>query len=425
MALFNAVAVVAALWLFVVALGKPRLLTYTIFALSPTQFIFIPVSNFFLSPADVLIVAAGMAFICRLAAGDRRSASAVWQHRYLVLMVGTYLFGFAVLGIFTRTLVRLVMSIFVSVLACETLRRTEHVGRASAALVLAGVVDGAYGLVFYAIGQPLYPGRFSGMSGVNFSAAVILTAAAIVLARSAHARRWMTLARPGALIALGAATLSQMGVLGFVTSWILVLRRVMSRRTMARLAVAAVVAIAVAFASSSVRATLANRNTRQLEADGVERNSVDVRWNILRTAWKGIEANPLVGVGFAGFQSFSTIDPEIAASTGGVGYGTHNTYIEVIVEGGILAFLFLLAHLAQYVRPLRSVLHDVESRQDMILASALVGFPLALVAAALSNVLIDYHFWCVCGLALAGLRVRERRLFLAQHRQQPMLHSTM
>ena len=415
-------AIVLALWLFVLALVKPRLLTYAIFALSPTQFIFIPVSNFFLSPADVLIVAAGAAFVFRLAAGDRRSASALWQHRYLVLMVGAYLLGFAVLSIFTRTIVRLVMSILVSVLACETLRRTEHVGRAAAALVLAALVDGLYGLVFYAIGQPLYPGRFSGMSGVNFSAAVILTAAAIVLARSAHARRWVTLARPGALIALGAATLSQMGALGFATSWIVVLRRVVSRRNTGRLALAGVAVIIVALASSSVRATLVNRNTRQLEADGVERNSVDVRWNILRTAWKGIEANPIVGVGFAGFQAYSTIDPDIAASTAGVGYGTHNTYIEVIVEGGILAFLFLLAHFWQYVRPLVSVLRDVDSRQDMVLASALVGFPLVLVAAALSNVLIDYHFWCVCGLAMAGLRLPGRRVSLQQHAQAGAAH---
>src|SRR5215469_11340612 len=162
-------------WLFAIAVSRPRLVLYAIFALSPTQFIFIPVSTFFISPADVLVLVAGMAFAARLGAGSRAARISIWKHRYLFLMICAYLVGFLVLDIFSRTLVRVPMAIVPSVLAYEVLRTRSHLARAATALVCAGVLDAAYGLGFYVLGAPLYPGRFSGMSGVNFSAIVILT----------------------------------------------------------------------------------------------------------------------------------------------------------------------------------------------------------------------------------------------------------
>src|SRR5262245_18301116 len=115
-------AAAAALWLCVTALSRPRLLTYAIFAIAPTQFLFIPVSDFFISPADVVVMALGAGFLARLAAHERCTRLSLWEHRYLLLMVVAYLVGFAVLGVFSRTLVRVLMAIVPSLVACEVLR---------------------------------------------------------------------------------------------------------------------------------------------------------------------------------------------------------------------------------------------------------------------------------------------------------------
>jgi hypothetical protein len=113
-------------------------------------------------------------------------------------------------------------------------------------------------------------------------------------------------------------------------------------------------------------------------------------------------------VGFAAFPAYSTVDPEINTSTSGLGYGTHNTYVEVLVEGGLLAFICLLMHFLQYFGGLGSMLKDIDCRKDVVIASALVGLPIALVVAGLANVLLHYHFWSVCGIALACVQLRRR-----------------
>jgi O-antigen ligase len=401
-----AVGVVAALWLLAVSLAKPRLLTYAIFALAPTQFLFIPFANFFLSPADGLVLAAAGGFAVRVAARDPRAVTSLWTHRYVLLMIAAYLVGFLTLGEFSRTVMRIPMAVMPSILACELFRSNTYLKRAAAALILAAIVDGGYGVLMSLRGTPLHPTRFSGLSGVNFSAAVILTAAAIAFTHVARARSWWSLSRPGALVALGFATFSQAGALAFLTSWLVVLRRVVTRRNMVRLATLGVLAIALALTSATVRERLAERNRRQLEVDGVERNSADVRFMVMRVAWRGFQESPFVGVGYSLFPTYSAFDPEIKASTAGLGYGTHNTYLEILVEGGLLALISFALHFVQYLRGAGRILRDLKQRQDVTLAATLVGLPVVLVAALLANMLLHYHFWAVCGLALASLKVQ-------------------
>lgn len=403
-----ALAGALALWLFAMALTKPRLLVYAIFALAPTQFIFIPVSSFFLSPADVLVLAAAAGFAVRLAAGDRYSITALWHHRYVVLLLVSYVLGFAVLGVFSRTLIRVPMAVVPSVLACEAFRKRVHLRRAATALVIAGALDAAYGVYYYVVlGTPLHPTRFSGLSGLNFSATVIITAAVVLFAKEAVARKWTTLARPGAFIALGAATLSQAGMLAFLASWLVVLRRAMTRRNVVRITAVALVVVAAALSSGTVRERLASRNQRTLEIDGIERNSADVRRMVLAVAWKAFNESPFIGIGYAQFAPYSTIDPDIDNTTLGQGYGTHNTYVEVLVEAGIIGFVCFALHFAQFLPRLRLAMTHISRRKDAITASALVALPLVLVAAALINLLLVYHFWAVCGLALACLARKD------------------
>jgi hypothetical protein len=410
----------AGIWLMTLALSRPRLITYAIFALAPTQFLFIPVSDFFVSPADLLVAAAGVAFIARVVAGAPRASASISAHLYIVLMVSAYLLGFAVLGVFSRTLLRVAMAIVPSLLACEVLRERRHFVRACTALIIAGVVDAAYGLAFYAIGRPLYPGRFSGMSTTNFSATVIVTAAAIAFAQIGAARRWVSLLKPGVLLSFGLATLSQGGTLAFGTSWLVVLRRVMRRRNVVRIVAASCAALTLALTLPAVRQRLASRNEKTVEIDGVSRNSADVRLMVLQSAWGGFSGSPLFGLGYAQFPAYSIRDPRIDASTAGQGYGTHDTYVEILVEGGLLAFACFVMHFAQYLPGLRSILWDLARQKDGAMAGALVALPIVLVAAIFANMLLHYHFWAVCGLALAYIRIRRAAWVQSVYAGSPM-----
>jgi O-antigen ligase len=391
----------AALWWL--TLRKPRLLLYAILALAPTQFIFIPVSDFYISPADVLVLTAAAGLLFRLAVGELQSWKALDKHLFLGLMVVAYAVGFLALDHFSRTLVRVPMAIVPSVLACELLRTRAHLARGTVALVAGGIVDAGYGLYFYANGVWLHPTRFSGMMGVNFTATVVATAAVIAFARLARTRQPIKLVAPALLTAVALATFSKMGLIALTVAWIGVLWWVFSRSNR-KLVVSTVVAIAIVGISLGSVRQLALAWTRPgVMIDGVVRSSTDVRWLMLRAIWRGVSDRPLVGVGYLNFEKYSTIDPEIRASTGGAGFATHNTYLEVLVEGGLMAFIPFLLHFVQYRRGAREAWRLITRDQDVVVAASLVGLPVMLVAAALSNVLLQYVFWSVCGLALASL----------------------
>jgi O-antigen ligase len=126
-----------------------------------------------------------------------------------------------------------------------------------------------------------------------------------------------------------------------------------------------------------------------------------VRLLILRSAWAGLAEEPLFGVGYFNFEAYSRRDPEIRRSTGGVGYGTHNTYLEIFVEGGLLAFVPFLLHFVssagRFAHAWRAAMHG----RDVTAAASLAGFLVVLTAAGVANVLLHFVFWSVCGLALA------------------------
>jgi O-antigen ligase len=403
-AILGAAAVGALTW---ISFWRPRLGFYAICALAPTQFIFIPISDFFISPADILVLAGGAGLAWRLASDDAAARRSLRLHVFLGLMVAGYLFGFLALDHFSRTLVRVPMAILPSILACELLRERRHLARAVAALVLAGVIDTGYGAYFFAIGQPLHPGRFSGMMGVNFSAMAILAAASMAFARFARTRAPMNFLMPGVLALFGLATLSKMGVVALVAAWVLIIARI-ATSTNRRLAVtAAVLLVGLALTQDMVRERLLARARPELQLDGVQRTSTDVRLLILRSAWRGLAEQPLFGVGYFKFEEYSLRDPEIRASTAGIGYGTHNTYLEILVEGGLLAFIPFLLHFLSYARNFRYTWCAIARQQDVIVAAAMTGLIVVLICAAVANVLLHYLFWCVCGVALACIEQRR------------------
>jgi hypothetical protein len=395
-------------WACLIAVTRPRLLLYALFALMPTQFLFVPVSTFFVSPADVLVSASGVGLAVRLAAFDPASWRAMFQHRFLLGMLGAYLAGFAVLDVYSRTLIRVPMAITVSILASEQFRTRRHLTLAATALVIAGALDAAYGMYFIARGTPLHPSRFQGMSAVNYAAMLITTASVIALAQLIRIRGAVHLLRPAALGGFAVATLSQMGVIAFLGAWFTVLRRVVSRANKRRIVLAAVAVFGIGLATAPIRSRVLDRFARQVEADGVARSSADVRWMVLELGWAGFAESPAFGLGYFQFQPYSNSNPEIRRSTYGVGYPTHNSYIEVLVEGGVFAFGFFLLHWWQYLRQMPAAVRTAATRGDAALAGAIVGLPVMAVCAALANLLMVYSFWAVCGLALAGLNLVRR-----------------
>jgi O-antigen ligase len=283
------------------------------------------------------------------------------------------------------------------------LERRAHFSRAIAALIGAALLDAAYGLFFVALGQPLHPTRFSGMMGVNFSAMVLLTGAAMAFAILSRTREPVKLALPALLALLAVATLSKSGVLALLVAAGLVLWKVATSGTRRWVLAAAMIGFVLVATQDGVRDRVLARAVPELEQDGVERTSSGVRVRILQSAWRALGEQPFVGLGYFNFQHYSTGDPDIHRSTAGVGYATHNTYLEVLVEGGLLAFVPFLLHFIAYGTRLRNAFQAIVRERDVIAAAALSGFIVIVVTAWAANVLIHYWFWSVAGVALACL----------------------
>jgi hypothetical protein len=406
------VAVFAALALTALTLCRPRWLFYLLLATTPLQFLFIPLGSFFVSPADIFVLAAAGGLTVRILLLHGPTWKALEQHVFVGLMLLGYALGFVMLGHFSRTLVRVLMAVIPSVLACELLRTRKHITLAAAAVAAAGVLDALYGVVSYSRGTWLHPTRFSGLMGVNFSAFVIIVSAAIWYAQVSRAKQSLNLVGPSALAGLGAATLSNMGVIAFLTAWFLVLSRVFTRVNQLLIVGSVTALVAAAISFGPTRARLVQRTQPEPQRDGILRTSADVRMMALRKSWQGFSQNPIAGIGFFGFQRFSATDPEINAATAGLGIVTHNTYVEILVEGGLLAFVPFVLHLLAYFRRMGLAWDAVWRKRDNVAAAALVGVPMVLLCAALANLLTLYCTWAILGLGMACLNLLEAE---AQH----------
>jgi hypothetical protein len=390
-----------------IARAWPRAGLCLALALTPTQFYTFPVADFHVSPADVLVGVAFAGMVARAVRGSRAAAGSLRDHRYLALTLASYLVGFAVLGTFSRTIVRQLLWMSPSFLAAELLVTRRHLSWAAAALMVAGFVDAAYGAAYYLRGIAIYPGRFSGMAGVNLSAFIVFTGAAVGWARWGHTRAPWKLAIPGALTATGMLTLSQGGLLGFLTGSI-VLRRAFSARNAKGVMSVVVVVAAIVWATADVPALVAWRHERFPGYDHVPRSSFDTRVLMLRAAWDAVQSSPLVGIGFFGFRAYSLTNPEIAASTAGVGYYPHNAYMGVLAEGGLLALAPALAHFALIAwRTRRGLWARIARDRDPVYLSAFVGLPVGLATALTLDVFSMYAFWGAAGLALAATKAAE------------------
>ena len=384
---------------------RPRTCLYILLAILPTQFLFVPVSTFFISPADVMVVGSGLAFAIRLLRRRPDAIRSARQHVWAGAMILGYVLGGLLSGHFSRTVVRIGLSVVPSVLIGELVRERTHFARASTALVISAALDAGFAFWLYANGVPLYPDRFSGVAGPNFSAIFLTVGATIALTRLAQSPPARVLALPGALGALALATLSKMAALGLAVGGLMALPLV-TRRNRVVLAAAAAILVAGALSTGTVRDRIRARFEPAMQNDGIRRTSTELRWSMMEAAMRGFAEHPLTGLGYGRFQQYSLTHPEILGATAGRGFGTHNTYLEVLVEGGLLAFVPFVLHFG-FLRRALALYRAAVSSGDTVGAAAVAGLPAMLLCAALINMLLHYSLWAVIGIALAASRTQS------------------
>jgi O-antigen ligase len=208
------------------------------------------------------------------------------------------------------------------------------------------------------------------------------------------------------LAAFGLATLSKMGLLAFFAAWWTVLRFLVSSVNKQRIAIATIVIAVALLAQAPVRDALWSRVVaREARGGGeVAVNSSDIRLMILDLSLGAFAESPLTGIGFSRFMPYSAAAINIPLSSQ-FEAATHNTYLGVLVETGILGLIAFVLHFGQYIKRLPILLRRIIHDRDATVGAAVVGMPVVLVSAALNDLLLIYHFWAVCGLALACVNV--------------------
>ena len=397
-------ASVAAVGLLYLSVAWPRAILYVILAALPTQFIFFPVGNFFLSPADILVVIGALGLGLRLGAGDTASWQTVWRHRWLLAMIGGYLLGSLALGDPSRTLVRVLLGIVPSLLAYTYLRTARSVRMALLCVMIAGAGDAIYGLINRLAGFEIPGGRFTAIAGVNFDAMVTLSAAAIGWALWAKIRKLMGAA---VLTASGVATLSRGGLIAFAAalgSAVFPVMRPKAKTALLATAIAvALIAVNVPFVQERVRARLEERT---LDIEGAK-TSTEIRLMVSRAALRGFLDRPVTGLGFGAFLDYSTSDREIAHASYGEGVVTHNTPLEILVEGGVLASAPFLIFSVGLFGVALTLLRRARRRRDRLAAAAVAPLVIVGLSAMLANILLHYFAWAIVGIALACERLRD------------------
>jgi hypothetical protein len=377
---------------------RPRAGVYALIALSPTQFVFFPVETFFLSPADMLVAGALAGFAVRTVLGAPMARRALLSHRWLIVMVLGYVAGSWVLGEGSRTLVRVPLAMAPSLLMCAHLTTERSIRTAQACVIWAGAADAAYGAALHALGVPYQEGRLGALAGPNFDAALILEAATVAWASWVSTPR---LVGAAVLTLFGIATLSRGGIIAFVVALAVSVAPVLRLRARWLLLGGVVVVSTLAIATDTGPEMIETR-MRQLTPEGAgSHSSVEIREAVAHEAWRAFLAQPFTGIGFGRFTSYSAQDPEIAAISGNQGSPTHNTPLEILAEGGVLASVPFGLYCWGMVRLARQAFGRVWQLRDRCAAASLGSFVLVAVSSLFANTLLLYYTWIACGLLMA------------------------
>jgi O-antigen ligase len=286
-----------------------------------------------------------------------------------------------------------------------------------ARVVLAGLVAGpvlsvAVGFAYGGLGDTSAPvttataveGRLvGGVGDPNFLAAGIVAAIVLAAVARSHVRaaRWPLAATIGVLVVGLMATQSRGGALAAAVAWIAALAVMRGRRR--GILVGGLLAVALAGAYVAANPAALDR----LTSAGDEGNGRTELWTV---AWRVARDHPLVGVGLDNFRVYA---PEYVRRPGGLRYVeliadrphvVHDTYLEALVETGVVGLGLLLAVLGVGVRETWSAARRFERRGEPELAELSKGVVVALlallVAAVFLSIRADASLW---GLLSVGV----------------------
>jgi len=217
------------------------------------------------------------------------------------------------------------------VLAILATRGLHALSLVRATLIITSVVGW---IVTFTPAEEAYAGRHGGL-GLNPNYVGLMISVGIVLAVGLalrHERKIAYLCAPGLLLGM-AFSQSRGAVLAVAVGLVILLltQSGLLQRSRARLiTVASLVAAAGTFALFSV-----------LRAGTWAEQSNEQRWGAISLAIELSFSHPLVGVGWQGFPQYSASDPTLQRLM-----NTHNDYLRVSAEGGLIAIVLFLIFLA-------------------------------------------------------------------------------
>lgn len=142
-----------------------------------------------------------------------------------------------------------------------------------------------------------------------------------------------------------------------------------------------------------------------LESRGIEDLT---RMQMARTTWEGIGENWLFGVGFGTFARAYPIYQESSEIFRNYANHAHNDFLELILEGGGLSLVLLLAYLALVVWHVASVRYNLFQKAAalsilFILVHSVVDYPLRTLAVAVPFIYFNALLFHL------GIRPRDRK----------------
>lgn len=125
------------------------------------------------------------------------------------------------------------------------------------------------------------------------------------------------------------------------------------------------------------------------------------RLNILRSTMNMIVDNPWVGVGLGNFErQFAAYG---IGDTGGTYRAAHNTFLRLMAETGVFAFVVYAAFLALTLGYLLKALRSCrDAAWKPILAGLLAGWIGSLVASLFLDQFFEVYYWIYLGIAMAA-----------------------
>jgi O-antigen ligase len=293
-----------------------------------------------------------------------------------------------------------------------TLTNGSYLRLAIGAVVAGTVVSVAIGLFGGAV-QAESDRLVGGSGDPNFLAAGIVPAIMLSLGLAASSTRILVRVATAvsiAVLTIGLVTTGSRG--GFIAAAVaLIAALVLAKRQRVMVTCFVFLTVGIGVASISVDPGAWERITDFSESTGREE-----LWSV---AWQMFQDNPIIGVGLQGFPDHAS---EYVRALGSLEFSeflveqpkvVHNTYLEVLVETGLVGLVLLLVAIGACVRNAWLAARDFEAQGDLRMATLSRGVLAAMLAMLTADFFVsaatDRRLWVLLALgpalrACAGVR---------------------